>query len=289
MIHMRVAQASPVILFFILCTAFFTGAGCTFSRPALRAVEASDLEALQYALSQDPEDEDVRAALALASKNGAVDFVHAILDSGAEPTSIAASIAFATANDKIGRLLIEHGAHPNGAVVVSAARRNDLDLLRFLFDHGADPNAAEESSALKVTKYADGSFVVSAERDPHGWTPLGVAVDLENTEMVRLLLANGADPNALFIWKDLDAHGPTPRSLQRLGFHLPRGAREPIPEERTRSLILAVRKQAIDIVELLLDFGADVFAADSRGLNAVIVADELGNSSLRKILTRAGA
>lgn len=128
-------------------------------------------------------------------------------------------------------------------------------------------------------------------RLPDGRSPLVLAVDLGDVELVRILLDAGAQPNVK------DGFGRTPLGLAALGGHhriavilLGRGARPDAREDNGATPLHHASSLGFDaIVGALMDAGADVEARDRPGHTPLINAVRNGRASTVKLLLDRGA
>jgi ankyrin repeat protein len=163
-----------------------------------------------------------RTPLYLASTEPAgVDIVKMLLDKGADPngkdlTGRTPLMAAASAgNTEAMRLLIAKGAKVNASMgsgstaIINAAASRNLSAVQFLIEQGADVNSRTKRGGTALDIAASWGSVEIAKlllakgarvdtQDDRGYTPLMYAAYSEAmpVEVVRLLLAKGADRNA---------------------------------------------------------------------------------------------
>jgi ankyrin repeat protein len=138
-----------------------------------------------------------------------------------------------------------------------------LPLIQKLLDAGADPNALVDNTPR--ARMRDGSpRIVFA-------TALMRAAFSGDIELVKLLLAHGADPH--IISRDRETS-----LMAACGTGFINGYNK----QRTPAERLAV-------VKLLIDLGEDVNAADSYGITPVMVAANLGDAAIVQYLIDKGA
>ena len=156
-----------------------------------------------------------------------------------------------------------HGATP----LMYAAAVGSVDTVKALLAKGADAKAknAFDATALmwgvgnleKVRLLVDAGADVNA-RSKQGMTPLLIAANnAGSAEIVRLLLAKGADPKAT-------AEGGT-------------------------TLLAAATANDLDMVRLFIEKGVDVNAADAKGNTPLQFAASNGNLVMVKLLLSRGA
>jgi ankyrin repeat protein len=254
-------------------------------------------------------DKDHQTPLLLAMQYDRSDLVRFLLEHGADPNLEGASgktplhmLSDCRADCilVVAQSLLERGADVNAldkdhqTPLLLAARYERSDLVRLLLEHGADPNLEGGGgetplhilSGHRVSDYHRADYILVAHlllergthvnaRDKYHQTPLLLAVRHERSDLVRVLLEHGADPNLE------GAGGKTP--LHMLSGHrmsdyhradyilvaqllLERGvdvnARD---KDHQTPLLLAVRYDRSDLVRFLLEHGADPNLDDGGG------------------------
>ena len=173
--------------------------------------------------------------------------------------------------------IIDHGAHVNDVnnrnqtPLYFACCDRQEDFVKILLDTGADPNIADKygDSCLHAAMYGccrtetiqeilDHGALVSVQ-NIEGATPLLLACSSAQAESVELLLSLGADPNMA------DADGET-------------------------SILNAIEGFcSVQIIQRLIDNGANVNASNNTGLTALLKACSYRRMDVVKVLLEAGA
>jgi ankyrin repeat protein len=198
------------------------------ARPLSRAARSGHLEMVDLLLQRgapiDARDLSGATALYVAAERGQAAVVQRLLDKGADAdlrgrsgTSPVAAAAFAGRNQVI-KMLLAHSADARAAddtgkpPIVYAAASGNLDIVRQLLSKNIDINArygndltllmwasgpdqtVAEAQALEVVSYLVDAGAHLDDRDDRGRTALMIAAEGNHAEIVRLLLAHGADP-----------------------------------------------------------------------------------------------
>jgi ankyrin repeat protein len=237
--------------------------------------------------------------LLFAARQGCIECAGILIDKGADvnvtdPDGISGPV-LATINGHYdaAKFLVEHGTNPNladktGRTVLYSAvdfhsvpqdnrpapKEDDsavstLDLINFLLAHGANVNAqlkAQQPYRAKLDRGDDTMLTT-------GTTPLLRAAKAGDNEVVRILLAHGADP----------------KLATRSGINPLMAAAGVGTKEEDTTGRFKTEADAIETIQLLLDAGLDVNAAESRGQTALHGAAEKGLDQVVKFLAAHGA
>lgn len=198
-------------------------------------------------------------------------------------------VATVRAQVPLALLLLEHGADPNVADAGFTAlhwaagtwesgeanpvfgftdamsglphRQAKLQLVKALLAHGANPNA-------RMTQRPPG--FAGGYTDAAGATPFLLAAATADIEMMRLLLAAGADPAAT-------TKSNATALMAATGMN------------RTLGESAVTEDQALDVVNFLLQLGADAKALATNGENALFGAAYRGWNRIVQVLVDRGA
>jgi ankyrin repeat protein len=243
--------------------------------------------------------------LMFAAQQGDEDSARILLRAGAKPNDAqpktgltALMIASAMANAKAVDVLLDNGADPNLADASGytslhrVVRDSDyginvagkdaiLTIVKSLLKHGANPNArliqdkekaAEEIKNGNVQIEGKRSAVTVNEIILQGATPLFLAAEVNNLDVIKTLVDAGADPLIA------TERGTTPLVMAAGG-----GTdvqRERSPEERAT---------AVETAKFLVEHGADVNAAGQYGWTPLHAAAYQGLNDVVEYLVSNGA
>ena len=209
-------------------------------------------------------------ALMFAARVGAVGSARQLIaaganvdDTDARGVSATALAAHAGFGDLV-ELLLESGADPNAVeagfgALHTAVMRRDLRMVGALLDHGADPNAVLRTWTSPRRASRDHHFAPPLV----GATPFWLAARFTAPDIMRLLVAHGADP--LFVhhadYKDPAYSRPRLEATTALMAATGMGGgrlRAWIPPGRAE-----VEALTLEAVQLAVELGVDVNAVDT--------------------------
>jgi ankyrin repeat protein len=243
--------------------------------------------------------------LMFAAQQGDADSARILLRAGAKPNDTQPKtgltplmIASAMANTKAVDVLLDNGADPNLADangytslhrvvrdsdygINLAAKDEILTIVKSLLKHGANPNArlvqdkdkaAEEIKNGNVAIEGKRTAVTVDEIILQGATPLFLAAEVNNLDVIKTLVSAGADP---LIPSD---RGTTPLMMAA-------GAGTDVQREREPE----ERATAVETAKFLVEHGADVNAAGQYGWTALHAAAYQGLNDVIAYLVSKGA
>ena len=256
----------------------------TGETPLMTCARTGRLDAVEALIASgaDPNAAEVargQTALMWAAGQAHADVARALIDAGADvharsrggftPLLIAARVDAPA----LAGLLMEAGADVNAASpdgmtsLIVATLRGHTDLAIHLLEEGADPNAA--ATGYTVLHWASGSWHTELTGDLRGiatdrdseWASLN-SVRSGRLALVDALLAHGADPNVR-----LAEHPP------QFGFA---SQRFRVSLTGATPFLLAAMDGRVDVMQALVDAGADTTLATDEGTTPLMVASGLG-------------
>uniref|UniRef100_A0A1A7WZZ8 Ankyrin repeat and SOCS box containing 15 n=1 Tax=Iconisemion striatum TaxID=60296 RepID=A0A1A7WZZ8_9TELE len=197
---------------------------------------------------------------------------------GVTPLGVAAE----NGNTEALEILIQHGGDVNAqasngdSVLFDAAGSGNLDCIKLLLEHGASPNVASYACQLPIHRAAyEGHILALRTLIPittkrairlSGQSPVHSAADGGQGESLALLIQEGYDVNAL-LEKHISENYDDLRKTA-LFFAVSNGdvtCSEMLLEagaqtdlDPLRCILVAVRAERYELVQLLLSYGADV-------------------------------
>ena len=236
------------------------------------------------------------SALYYASKNGYLEIVKHMIEKGAEvntEVSWGRTALHLASTKEIAKLLIEKGANPNKREISHnytplhlASLFGYTEVANVLIEKGTDINAVDnfgktalhlglEKSHYPIAKILIENGADLNVKDKDGQTPLFWAVQNGYLEIIHLLIEKGADPNMGVSWpikgKSEDKYG---------------NIYDYTTSFNSTVLHSASTKGYTEIVQLLIEKGADVNSKDMDGKTALFRASEKGFTEIVQLLEK---
>jgi len=198
-----------------------------------------------------------------------------------------------------------------------AVRANDADAVQRLLRSGANPDAANRYGVTPLSLAAtNGSAALIQALLQAGAHPSGsilmTAARTGNAEVIRMLIARGADANAresslgetALMWAAAENHPEAVRALiehgadpnarsEKLAYAKDRfgleGVTTILPRGSWTALMYAARQGSLEAARTLADSGADLNLTDPDGTTALVLAILNGHFDTAAMLTEKGA
>jgi ankyrin repeat protein len=216
-----------------------------------------------------------QTALMWAAAEKHLDVVRLLIEGGADVHARSSAgftpLLFAARDGDVEmtRALTAAGADVNEAAadgttaLLTALIRHRIDYARFLLERGADPNKGSGYTPLHwAAGEWSGDLSVSVTPDSE-WGAFGGLSRSERLDMVKLLLAHGADPNAR-VTRNIRRYGGAGGNAGSLVGATP--------------FLLAAMAADVDVMRLLVTAGADPLATTESKTTALMLAAGLAHS-----------
>jgi ankyrin repeat protein len=232
----------------------------------LFAVRVDDLASAKLLVSAGANVNDANAwgvsATALAAHSGYRELVEFLLDRGADPNTRGAGFR----------------------ALHAAIMRRDEKMVTALLAHGADPNAPLQTWTPTRRASQDYNFPPSLV----GATPFWLAARYAQPNVMRLLIARGADPlfvhRADYLFGEAHTHRTEVATALMAAVGIGGGGRAWVEMRRSEREALT-----LDAVKLMTELGVDVNAVATDGRTALDAAKALKYETVVKFLTEHGA
>ena len=223
-----------------------------------------------------------------AARNGSAESVKFLLEAGAGPNDSlsdgmsALVLAAHSGHGDVGIALLERGANPNNigigyTALHAAVLRSQLELVKALLAHGAEPNIRMTRGTPIRRQTTD----FNLPRTLVGATPYLLAAKFVEADIMRALVAGGADPH-------LTMNDGTTPLMAAVGLGSRRGSRRgiaPIAVGGTPE----PESEILDAVIAAVELGEDVNAVTGDGNTALHVAATNEHASVVQFLVDSGA
>jgi ankyrin repeat protein len=199
--------------------------------------------------------------LMFAARDGAIDAARALADLGANLNATA--LPQTDVPLKPEEIAAAQAKNIGTSALVYAIINVHYDLAAILLDKGADPNVVDGAGMGALYAAVDMSSLQWVQGRP---API-LSDQMDGVDLVKRLLAKGANPNARLTGKPLKRHHDAGSTLN-FG-------------EGTTPLIRAARTNDVDVMKALLDGGADPFVTLPDRTTALMIAAGQGYGGIR--------
>jgi ankyrin repeat protein len=200
-------------------------------------------------------------ALMFAARDGAIDAARSLADLGADLNATA--LPQTDVPLKPEDVANAQAKNIGTSALVFAIINVHYDLAAMLLDKGADPNVVDGAGMGALYAAVDMSSLQWVQGRP---API-LSDELDSVDLVKRLLARGANPNARLTGRPLKRHHDAGSTLN-FG-------------EGTTPLIRAARTNDVPVMKALLDGGADPFLTLPDRTTALMIAAGQGYGGLR--------
>jgi ankyrin repeat protein len=249
----------------------------TVKRQLYESFNKSDMQrfaSLVDSADQKQRDEFLLYVLSQA-KQSPIEFVRVLLDKGAavnQPTRYKTPLMHAASEGyaDVVTLLLARGAEANvstdeGNALMEAVKGGHVETLKLLLEAKADVKAIHRTGEQALMMAARQRKLSTPSTEP-------------NPEIVRLLLAHGADPNAKSRWDETALMFANTEAKVKL--LAAKGADlEAKDQEGRTALMKAASRGDVGVAGALVESGANVNAVDSKGSNALFYALDRENTA----------
>ena len=242
--------------------------------------------------------------LVFAAQKGDAKSVVSLLTAGADvnysiPSGQSAlEIAVTSGKNQVADVLLAKGANVNSADKLGttplhvAAQAGNVELLKKLLAKGADPNARTLKTAPEPGPAAAGPF----RAPPGGLTPLHLAAKANHEDVMRLLVAAGADPKLKA--QDgttllMSAAGSGHVAVVKYAFELDPDINavtatgdNAVHASVSGSIRTSTQPEIAKVVQFLADKGANLDVKNARGRTPIAIADILPLDTVVELLTQ---
>ena len=199
--------------------------------------------------------------LMFAARDGAIDAARALADLGANLNATA--LPQTDVPLKPEEIAAAQAKNIGTSALVYAIINVHYDLAAMLLEKGADPNVVDGAGMGALYAAVDMSSLQWVQGRP---API-LSDQMDGVDLVKRLLAKGANPNARLTGKPLKRHHDAGSTLN-FG-------------EGTTPLIRAARTNDVDVMKALLDGGADPFVTLPDRTTALMIAAGQGYGGIR--------